>query len=160
MASNFICAAGDSVMIRFPKTRSLSVSSTHTIRSRDWGTEKVGSLKDFEIRSVQEKELPTNRSTYINPIGTIICPRQKKKIMQLLNIVWSGQSSKQSINIIYHTESNRAIPLWDSIDVRIREDIHSVQVNVHHELDRNKTTTITMLKLLIKWLMLSQWSNK
>jgi hypothetical protein len=35
---------------------------------RDWGAKKLGNFKSFEIHSVQEKELPVNVSTYINPI--------------------------------------------------------------------------------------------
>jgi hypothetical protein len=160
VASNFTWVVGDSVTIHFLMKRFLSISSTRVIWLQDWGAEKIGSLKDFEIHSVQEKELPINRSTYINPISTVICPKQKKKIMQPLHIVRSNHSSKQSIDIIHHTESDQAITLWDPIRVRIKEDIHSVQVNIHHGPDQNKTTMVTALKLSTEWLMLSQWSHE
>jgi hypothetical protein len=62
VAPSFIWATGDSVMIHFPKKRCLSVSTTHTIQTRDRGAEKFGSLKDFEVRDVLEKEPRPNRS--------------------------------------------------------------------------------------------------
>jgi hypothetical protein len=34
--------------------------------------QKVGSLKDFEIRGVPEKELPHNRQKVIDPFGMVI----------------------------------------------------------------------------------------
>jgi hypothetical protein len=42
---------------------------------------KSESLKYFEICDVQETELLVNRSTYINPIGTVICPKQKQSMV-------------------------------------------------------------------------------
>jgi hypothetical protein len=36
---------------------------------------KGGSLKDFEVRSIPEKELPHNGQKAINPFGTVICPK-------------------------------------------------------------------------------------
>jgi hypothetical protein len=46
---------------------------------RDLGTgsrsQKVGSLKDFEVRDVPEKGLPHNEEKAINPFGTVICPK-------------------------------------------------------------------------------------
>jgi hypothetical protein len=38
-------------------------------------SQKVGSLKDFEICGVPEKKLPHNGQKVINPLGTIICPK-------------------------------------------------------------------------------------
>jgi hypothetical protein len=38
-------------------------------------SQKVGSLKDFEIRGIPEKELPHNRQKIINPFGMVICPK-------------------------------------------------------------------------------------
>jgi hypothetical protein len=53
---SFILATGDSVMIRLPRKRCLSVSTSHAIRTRDRGAKKFGSLKYFEVRGVHEKE--------------------------------------------------------------------------------------------------------
>jgi hypothetical protein len=52
-------------MIHFPRKRFLSVSTTHVIRPQDCGAEKAGSLKYFEVCSVQEKELPVSGTMYI-----------------------------------------------------------------------------------------------
>jgi hypothetical protein len=38
-------------------------------------SQKVGSLKDFEIRGIPEKELLHNKQKIINPFGTVICPK-------------------------------------------------------------------------------------
>jgi hypothetical protein len=58
---NFICAAGDSVAIHFPRRkRCLSVSTTRVIRTQDQGPKKFGSSKDFEVRNVLEKVLRFN----------------------------------------------------------------------------------------------------
>jgi hypothetical protein len=38
-------------------------------------SQKVGSLKDFEIRGVLKKELLRNGQKAINPFGTVICPK-------------------------------------------------------------------------------------
>jgi hypothetical protein len=62
VAPSFIWAAGDSVTIYFSRKRCLSVSTTHTIQTRDRGAKKFGSLKDFEVRDVLEKEPRPNRS--------------------------------------------------------------------------------------------------
>jgi hypothetical protein len=53
---SFICAAGDRVMIHFPRERCLSILTTRAIRTRDRGAEKFGSLKDFEVCDVHRKE--------------------------------------------------------------------------------------------------------
>jgi hypothetical protein len=52
-ATSFICVAGDSVMIHFPRKRYLFVSTTRAIRTRDRGAEKFGGLKDFEVRGIR-----------------------------------------------------------------------------------------------------------
>jgi hypothetical protein len=67
MAFSFICAVDDSMMICFRRKRCLSVSTTYAIRPQDRGDEKIGSLKYFEIRGIQEKEPPLNKSTYYSP---------------------------------------------------------------------------------------------
>jgi hypothetical protein len=38
-------------------------------------SQKVGSLKDFEICGIPEKELPHTEQKVINPFGTVICPK-------------------------------------------------------------------------------------
>jgi hypothetical protein len=53
----FICTAGDSVIIHFPRKRCFSVSTNRTIQTRDRGAEKFGGLKDFEVRGILKKEL-------------------------------------------------------------------------------------------------------
>jgi hypothetical protein len=60
VAPSFIWAADDSVMIRFPRKRCLSVSTTHTIRTWDRGAKKFRSLKDFEVCDVLKKEPGSN----------------------------------------------------------------------------------------------------
>jgi hypothetical protein len=47
--TSFICLAGNSVMIHFPRKRYLSISTTCAIRTWDRGAKKFGSLKDFEV---------------------------------------------------------------------------------------------------------------
>jgi hypothetical protein len=60
VALSFIGTVGNRVMIRSPRKRSLSVSTTHVIRTQDQGSERFGSLKYFEIRGVLEKEPMSN----------------------------------------------------------------------------------------------------
>jgi hypothetical protein len=58
--ASFIGVAGDRVMIRFPRKRYLSVSTTHAIRHiieepKGWN------LKDFKVCGIPEKEPLHNR---------------------------------------------------------------------------------------------------
>jgi hypothetical protein len=46
----------------------------------DRGAKKFGSLKDFEVCGIHKKEPWAQRIKYINPIGTIIFPKQKIKV--------------------------------------------------------------------------------
>jgi hypothetical protein len=71
--ASFIGTTGDMVTIRFKK-KCLSVSTARTIQTRNQGT-KRGSLKDFEVCDIPEKELLHNGQKVINPIGTVICPK-------------------------------------------------------------------------------------
>jgi hypothetical protein len=48
-------------MIYFSRERYLSVSTTHAIQTWDRGAKKFGSLKDFEVLGVLEKESRVNR---------------------------------------------------------------------------------------------------
>jgi hypothetical protein len=73
MTLSFIGAVGSRVMIHFPKKRCLSVSTTRLIQMRDRGSEKFGSLKDFEVCGILEKELLCNGQKAINSFGTAIC---------------------------------------------------------------------------------------
>jgi hypothetical protein len=67
--------AGDCVMIRFLRKK----GSFHFKNPRNPDTEsrsqKVGSLKDFEICGVPKKELSHNGQKVINPFDTVICPK-------------------------------------------------------------------------------------
>jgi hypothetical protein len=54
------------VPFRFNNPRNLDVESR---------SQKVGSLKDFEICGVPEKELPHTGQKVINLFGTVICPK-------------------------------------------------------------------------------------
>jgi hypothetical protein len=38
-------------------------------------SQKVGSIKDFEIHGVPEKEPPHNEQKAINPFDMVICPK-------------------------------------------------------------------------------------
>jgi hypothetical protein len=62
---NFIWV-GDSVMIHFPRKRSLSVSTTCAIWPQNREAKKIGSLKYFEIYGVYEKEPPISKLTYFS----------------------------------------------------------------------------------------------
>jgi hypothetical protein len=60
VASSFIWAASDRVMICFPRKRCLSILTTHTIRTRDRAAKKFGCLRDFEVRGILKKEPGSN----------------------------------------------------------------------------------------------------
>jgi hypothetical protein len=72
--ASFIGAAGDRVTIHFQKKGAFlfqqPVHSGHGIEEP-----KGGSLKDFEICGVPEKEPPQNGQKTINPFGTVICSK-------------------------------------------------------------------------------------
>jgi hypothetical protein len=77
---SFIYTVGDSVTIYFLRKRGISVSTTSAIQTRDRGAEKVGSLKDSEVCDVHKKEPWDKRIRSINPIGMVICLKQKIKV--------------------------------------------------------------------------------
>jgi hypothetical protein len=85
VAPSFICAAGDSVMIHFLRKRCLSVSTIHTIWTRDRGAKKFGSSKDFEVRSVLEEPGSNGPNSYqVDRHGYL--PKVKREIpIQLLD---------------------------------------------------------------------------
>jgi hypothetical protein len=69
----FIGIVGDSVMIHFLRKKGhfhFNNPRNPDVESR---SQKVGSLKDFEIHGIPEKELPHNGQKVINPFGTVIC---------------------------------------------------------------------------------------
>jgi hypothetical protein len=74
-SASFIGIVGDSVTIRFLRKK----GSFHFNNPRNLDAEsrsqKVGSLKYFEIHGVPEKELPHNGQKVINLFGTVICPK-------------------------------------------------------------------------------------
>jgi hypothetical protein len=77
---SFLYAACVIVMIHFLRKICISVSTTHAIRMWDRGAKKFRSLKDFEVCGIHKKEPWAQRRKYINPIGTVICPKQKIKV--------------------------------------------------------------------------------
>jgi hypothetical protein len=40
-------------------------------------SQKVGSLKDFDVYDIPEKKLRHNEQKAINPFGMVICPKKK-----------------------------------------------------------------------------------
>jgi hypothetical protein len=56
VALSFIGTTSDSVMIHFYRKRCLSVLTTRVVWTWDRGTEKIGSLKYFEVCGVLYKE--------------------------------------------------------------------------------------------------------
>jgi hypothetical protein len=59
--TGFIGIAGDSMMIRFPRKNVPFRFNNPRNPDAESRAHKVGSLKDFEIRNVPEKELPHTR---------------------------------------------------------------------------------------------------
>jgi hypothetical protein len=50
------------------------------MQKRDRGAKKCESLKDFEVHGVNRKETWDKQIRSINPIGTVICLKQKVKV--------------------------------------------------------------------------------
>jgi hypothetical protein len=74
-SAGFTGIADDSVMICFLRKKGhFRFNNLHNldVESR---SQKVGSLKDFEIHDVPEKDLPHNGRKVINPFGMVICPK-------------------------------------------------------------------------------------
>jgi hypothetical protein len=61
VALSFIGAASDRVMIHFPSKKMSFCFNNPRDPDAKLRSQKVGSLKDFEIRGILEKELPHNR---------------------------------------------------------------------------------------------------
>jgi hypothetical protein len=90
----FICATGNSVMIHFPRKRCLYVSTTRAIQTQDQGAKKLGGLKKFVVHSVLKKEPRFDEPKLIYLIGTVICPKRKKKYWRDRPIVLSTTMPK------------------------------------------------------------------
>jgi hypothetical protein len=71
--ASFIGTTGDMVTIRFKKSVFLFQQPAQS--GRGIKEPKGGSLKDFEVCDIPEKELLHNGQKVINPIGTVICPK-------------------------------------------------------------------------------------
>jgi hypothetical protein len=74
-SASFIGIAGDSMMIHFPRRKGpfhFNNPRNSDVESR---SQNVGSLKDFEIHGIPEKELPHNGQKVINPFSTVIFPK-------------------------------------------------------------------------------------
>jgi hypothetical protein len=73
--AGFIGIVGDSMMIYFPRKKVTFCFNNPRNPDAKSRSQKVGSLKDFEICGVPEKELPHTRQKIINPFGRVICPK-------------------------------------------------------------------------------------
>jgi hypothetical protein len=72
---DLIGIVGDSVMIRFSRKKGSFHFNNLRNPDAESGSQKVGSLKDFEIYNVPKKELLHNVQKVINPFDTFICPK-------------------------------------------------------------------------------------
>jgi hypothetical protein len=61
------------MMIHFPRKKAPFQFNNLCNLDAKSRSQKVGSLKDFEICDVPEKELPHTEQKVINPFGTVIC---------------------------------------------------------------------------------------
>jgi hypothetical protein len=71
----FIGVACDNMMIHFLRKKVHFHFNNPRIPDAELRSQKMGSLKDFEICSVPEKELPHTGQKVINAFNTIICPK-------------------------------------------------------------------------------------
>jgi hypothetical protein len=74
-SASFIGIVGDSVTIRFLRKKGSFHFNNPRNPDAESRSQKVGSLKYFEIHGVPEKELPHNGQKVINLFGTVICPK-------------------------------------------------------------------------------------
>jgi hypothetical protein len=72
--AGFIGIAGDSMTILFTKKVPFHFNNLHNL-DVELRSQNVGSLKDFEIYDIPEKELPHTRQKVINSFCTVICPK-------------------------------------------------------------------------------------
>jgi hypothetical protein len=71
--ADFIGIVGNNMMIHFPRKKVPLHFNNSRNPDAESRSQKVGSLKDFEIRGVPEKELPHTGQKVINPFGMVIC---------------------------------------------------------------------------------------
>jgi hypothetical protein len=72
---DFIGIASDSMKIHFPRKKGSFCFNNPRNPDTESRSQKVESLKDFEIHDVPEKELQHNGQKVINPFDTVICPK-------------------------------------------------------------------------------------
>jgi hypothetical protein len=78
--TSIISAAGDSVTIRFPKKKMhFCFNHLHDPDARS-RSQKVGSLKDFEVCGIPEKEPPHNRQKNYQLVWHDHLPDVKRKV--------------------------------------------------------------------------------
>jgi hypothetical protein len=141
-ALNFICTAGDSVMIHFPTKRYLSVSTTCAIQLQDRGAEKFGSLKYFDVYGIHEKE-PRINGWDLSSRSAWLSARNRKEKLKLYPVGVSAQAFRSILVFIRHLTGLR--PLHNNFRI-----VHSAQVSIHHRRDRNESATSTMLKFSLQ----------
>jgi hypothetical protein len=73
--TGFIGIVGDSMMIHFPRKKGHFHFNNPRNPDAESRSQKVESLKDFEICGIPEKELPHNGQKVINSFSTVICPK-------------------------------------------------------------------------------------
>jgi hypothetical protein len=73
--AGFIGIAGDSMMICFSRKKVHFYFNNLRNLDMELRSQKVGSLKDFEICGIPDKELPHTRQKLINPFDTVICSK-------------------------------------------------------------------------------------
>jgi hypothetical protein len=71
--ASFIGTVGNNVMIRFPRKKVYFCFNHPRDPDTSSRSQKVGSLKHFEVCGVPKKEPWYNGQKAINPFGTIIC---------------------------------------------------------------------------------------
>jgi hypothetical protein len=79
-SAGFIGIANDSVTIRFSRKNGPFRFNNPRNPDAESRSQNVWSLKDFEIRSIPEKELSHNGQKVINPFDTIIS-RNKNEVL-------------------------------------------------------------------------------
>jgi hypothetical protein len=72
---SFIGTKGDSMTIHFPRKKMPFCFNHLCDPDAESRSQKVRSLKDFEVRDIPEKEPPHNGQKAINTFGTIICSK-------------------------------------------------------------------------------------
>jgi hypothetical protein len=87
-SASFIGVADGRVTIHFLRKMCLSILTARAIRMWNRGAKRE-SLKDFKIRCVPRKEPPHNGQKAINPFGTVIFLKKKRKFWHKRPIVLS-----------------------------------------------------------------------